>query len=499
MDVNRKKEVPFMKRLTALLLVIIFVTSLTACSEAVVNEPSRDESIDNSAVSDASDESVNESTDESTDKSVNESTDESVDESTDESVEDDGFMFSTVSNGNLIYITEDSNTFSRQLWIRYSSGESFKLFESDYIVSAEPSPNGKYILFTEYEWEVVGKVYLFDVESKESRELEFEHLRKDYLPYNVEWLDDDNFLFTDIFSHGTVAAGGYVYRYRLDRKFLYLTEVFITPPDGRLQISDIKRSRNEFILTAYYFEEGFAEHEALYYVIPETVMKNERRELLLPQDGITDGDYRHYAEVPSLEERANLDYVASVEGGRELDYEALIKMTPDEIESEIFEPANRIYREFSGLGGFVIYSYGSLNFYRYDKNNELVSTYVDVVSPDSEIPSYEGFVAETRKYFSVDMSKKLFADGHFFEYEGIFLFYDGARGSHINYRSHEYSIESHSKNEIVYKCTVKLVKDEFIDLKDEDIKEEHCFYEDFTCTLILEDGKWVFDSFRLPY
>lgn len=494
MDVNHKKEVSFMKRLTALLLVIIFVTSLTACGEAVVNEPSIDESIDNSAVSDASDESVDESTDESTDESVN----ESVNESTDESVEDDSFMFSTVSNGNLIYITEDSNTFSRQLWIRYSSGESFKLFESDYIVSAEPSPNGKYILFTEYEWEVVGKVYLFDCDTRTSRELEFEGLRNDYLPYNVEWLDNDNFLFTDIFSHGTVAAGGYVYRYRLDREFLYLTEVFITPPDGRLQISDIKRSRNEFILTAYYFDEGFGERETLYYAIPETVMKKERRALLLPQDG-NGTDYRHYAEVPSLEERANLDYVASVEGGRELDYEALIKMTPDEIAEKIFDPASRIFAEFSGLGGYVVYGYGSLDFYRYDKNNKLVSTYVDVVSPDSEIPSYEGFVAETRKYFSVDMSKKLFADGHFFEYEGIFLFYDGARGAHINYRSHEYSIESHSKDEIVYKCTVKLVKDEFIDLKDEDIKEEHCFYEDFTCALILEDGKWVFDSFRLPY
>ena len=488
MDVNRKKEVPFMKRLTALLLVIIFVTSLTACGEAVVNEPSRDESVENSVASDTSVEA-----------SVNESTDESVDESVDEADKDESFTFSTVSNGNLIYITEDSNTFSRQLWIRYSSGESIKLFESDYIVSAEPSPNGKYILFTEYEWEVVGKVYLFDVELKESRELELEGLRKDHLPYNVEWLDDESFLFTDIFSQGTIATGGYVYKYKLDSIYAYPKKLFITPPDGRLRIADVKKIGDDFVLEAYYFDEGFAEHEALYYVIPETVMKNAHSDLLLPQDGITDGDYRHYAEVPSLEERANLDYVASVEGGRELDYEALIKMTPDEIESEIFEPANRIYREFSGLGGFVIYSYGSLDFYRYDKNNKLVSTYVDVVSPDSEIPSYEGFVAETRKYFSVDMSKELFADGHFFEYEGIFLFYDGARGGHINYRSHEYSIESHSKNEIVYKCTVKLVKDEFIDLKDEDIKEEHCFYEDFTCALILEDGKWVFDSFKLPY
>ncbi len=473
-----------MKRLAVLLLVIIFVMSLAACGEAVVNEPSRDESAGDSAVSDAS---------------VEESIDESIDETVDESVEDESFVFSTVSNGNLIYITEDSNTFGRQLWIRYSSGESLKLFESDYIVLAEPSPNGRYILFTEYVREVVGRVYLFDVETRESRELEFEYLRKDYLPYNVEWLDDESFLFTDIFSQGTVAAGGYLYRYNLDSKYAYLNDVFITPSDGRLQIADIKRSHKEFILTAYYFDEGFAEHEILYYVIPETVMKNERSELLLPQDGIADGDYLHYAEVPSREERANLDYVASVKGGRELDYETLIKMTPDEIAAEIFDPASRIFAEFSGLGGYVIYSYGTLDFYHYDKNNKLIVTYADVVSPDCEIPSYDGFVAETRKYFSIDMSKRLFADGRFFEYDGIFLFYDGARGGHINYRSHEYSIESHSKNEIVYKCTVRYTKDEFNDLKDEDVKEEHCYYEDFTCILILEDGKWVFDSFRLPY
>lgn len=405
--------------------------------------------------------------------------------------------FSVASGGSVLYVVDDGEK-GASLWIRFADGELFKICDSDHLKCVKPSPNGKTVLYNEYAFGKAAKVYLFDIETRESRELSFDELREGRLPYSVEWVDDNNFVFTDVSEKGTANAGGNLYKYTLDAKYSLIDHVFLTPPDRRLQIADVTRCGKDFVLTAYYFDDGFTSHELLYYVVPESRILKERT-ILLPQDATGTDGYLHYAAMPSVEERANLDYVSSVEGGRELDYGTLIKMTKDEIASEIFEPANRVYREFDGLGGDLLGYYETLLFYTYDEKGKLVRDAADIVGPYGEITEYSDFVAETRKYFSKDLSKKLFENGNFFEHLGMFMYFDGVRGSHIQYRSHEYSIQSHTEGKITYKCTVRYTKDEFSDLTDEELKEEHCFYEDFLCELILEDGKWVFDSFRLPY
>ena len=477
-----------MKKIIALLLVLIFVFAFGACGDSI-NETSVEESalVSNDDLK-TTDESI------ANDKSY------VIDESFEDTEEPDYFL-STVSHGNLIYVTEDED-FNRELWIKYENGEKFKIHEGHFITSAEASPDGKHLLFTEYEWETVGKLYVFDVEARTSKEIVYEN-KKDLVVYNAEWIDDESIVFTDIYSQGTVALGGKVLKYNIDRQFMHVDVVFVTPPDNRLQISDVTKKGDDFILTAHYYDEGFAESETLYYSVPYSAIKKSINDLIMPSDGVKDindaKDYRHFAVAPTDEERVDLDYIASVAGGREFDYDTLISMTPEQIESEIFAPANRVYREFDGLGYEIIgHYYGSLTLY-WDENGKTMKEYFDVVGLTENITCYDDFVSEVRKHFSKEMSKQLFATGQFFEYNGIFMYIDGCRGTHIHYFDHEYSIESYNKDEIVYKCRVAYLKNEYENLKQEEVTEEHCYFEEFTCKLILEDGKWVFDSFKLPY
>ena len=476
-----------MKKSVSLLLVLAFIVALCACGDSI-NETSVEESalVSNDDLK-TTDESV------ANDKSY------VIDESVEDTEEADYFL-STVSHGNLIYVTEDDD-FNRELWIKYENGEKFKIHEGHFITSAEASPDGKHLLFTEYEWETVGKLYVFDVEARTSKEIVYEN-KNDLVVYNAEWIDDESIVFTNIYSQGTVALGGKVLKYNIDREFMHFDVVFVTPPDNRLQISDVTKKGDDFILTAHYYDEGFAESETLYYSVPYSAIKKSTNDLIMPSDGVKDindaKDYRHFAVAPTAEERVDLDYIASVAGGREFDYDTLISMTPEQIESEIFAPANRVYREFDGLGYEIIDHYGNLMLY-WDENGKTKKEYFYVVRPTENITCYDDFVSEVRKHFSKEMSKKLFATGLFFEYNGIFMYIDGCRGAHIDYFDHEYSIESYNKDEIVYKCRVAYLKSEYEDLKQEEVTEEHCYFEEFTCKLILEDGKWVFDSFKLPY
>ncbi|MBR5285321.1 MAG: hypothetical protein IKU30_00330 [Clostridia bacterium] len=473
-----------MKRFIALTLLLTFVFSLAAC-EATPEEP---QSVSNGGTS--LEEDIGHTEESGADNSIDVS-------GATESDEIKNYMLSTVFNSNLLYLTENTNDFTRELWIEYADGLELLIHKGRFINYAELSPDKNKILFTEYEWETCGKLYVYNFETNEANEIELA-LPEDHVVYNATWLDNENIVFTDIFSQGTIASGGNVYIYGLGSTRGYCERAVVTPPDGRLMIESLQRSGDNFILSAHYFNEDFSVSERLYYILPYSELRKKRDFMLMPNDGIGSQDYRHYAEPPTLEERANLDYVVSVEGGRELDYDTLISMTPEQIEAEIFEPASRVYREFMGLGWDLSGYYGTLEFNWFDENGKKKRDFFNVFAPNEEVGCYNDFVALVRKYFSKEMSKQLFGNGLFFEYEGVFLFVFVTGATDSDYRSHEYSIKSYGKNEIIYNCRIRYVHDEYGNLKDEELKEEHCYYKEFTCKLILEDGKWVFDSFKLP-
>lgn len=205
-------------------------------------------------------------------------------------------------------------------------------------------------------------------------------------------------------------------------------------------------------------------------------------------------------DLPTLEERINEEYLRSTSGGRELSAEALSSMSSDELFETVFRPAFKMFEQFVGLGDMD----GDTEVYFRDEAFDRLQMHYDTVS-DKRFPTYEAFVGETRKYFSRDITVDLFSDGFFFELDGVFYGYiSGARGASIDYYKTEFEVTSVSETEIKILGTARHFKsedDKNVWHKDPTfVFDDTCFEFDYhEYTLSLEEGKWVFTEFELPY
>lgn len=256
-----------MKKLVSLLLVLAFIVALCACG-GEENSAASSETPESESVKSEADIGLDEggsTSDENTDDSVDESVDKSVDESVNE-IEDadeeiiDGFDV----NGNTIYYTEDG--IYTTVWIEHKDGEKVKLYKTASILDVKASPNGKLILYTEYEWEYTSRAFIYDVEKRKSRELDITGLPEEHCGYYYDFIDDENIAFADILSVGTVAIGGDVYC--LSLKGGAARKIIATPADWRLQVMWFCKDGDRFVITAGYYDENYAEYERLYFVMP---------------------------------------------------------------------------------------------------------------------------------------------------------------------------------------------------------------------------------------
>ncbi len=201
--------------------------------------------------------------------------------------------------------------------------------------------------------------------------------------------------------------------------------------------------------------------------------------------------------LPTLAERANEEYVRSNPGGMDWTYEELIAMTPEDINEKLMQPAFKHYHHFTGLGDMRTEDGSGTDFW----NAEQGSKWGMYRVKDEKFPTYESFVCETRKFFSPDLAAEYFGYGCYMEYGEEFYSVAGARGSSIDYCTIDFTILSSSETEIKYRGVARyyLYEEDWGTNPETSLPDDRFEFRYFDYTLTLQDGRWVFTRFSLPY
>ena len=158
------------------------------------------------------------------------------------------------SNWHRLLLVQDEN-WRKTLYLRYPDGETVKIAN---IVSEDgsiaPSPDGKHIAYNNYSWEFNTPIYLYDLETKETRTLPTS-LPEDETPSAMCWLDSRYLLFVCQFDHGTIVQGGDVYYYDIETD--KHGKIIETDDPGMLQINDFHKYDDFILLTATQLEEEY--------------------------------------------------------------------------------------------------------------------------------------------------------------------------------------------------------------------------------------------------
>lgn len=158
------------------------------------------------------------------------------------------------SNWHRLLLVQDEN-WRKTLYLRYPDGETVEIApiasNDGYIA---PSPDGKHIAYNNYSWEFNTPIYLYDLETKETRTLPTS-LPEDETPSAMCWLDSRYLLFVCQFDHGTIVQGGDVYYYDIETD--KHGKIIETDDPGMLQINDFHRYDDFILLTATQLEEEY--------------------------------------------------------------------------------------------------------------------------------------------------------------------------------------------------------------------------------------------------
>lgn len=174
-----------------------------------------------------------------------------------------------MKEGNRLYL---SKTGSRYVLSMLVDNHIEKIHEDWNISVIKPSPDRSKVIFNDFDFEVTAKVYLYDVEKKQKKELSMSELPNLRTAAFMEWLDDRYFLFVVQLNQGTVVRGGelYVYDTETDKY-----RKIIQGENEYMQISSFDVYGDSFILTTceVYDEEWFASKKQ-YYIVRMDEIKN---------------------------------------------------------------------------------------------------------------------------------------------------------------------------------------------------------------------------------
>ena len=131
--------------------------------------------------------------------------------------QDNGFIEIALADGNYIFYGKG---FEPVLKIVIKSGEE-RVICNNLPSVPSVSPDGKRVAYlSPFEWEVLSNVHIYDIagnsdeialSTKETAENE--HVREQYTPKMLAWLDDRYLLLVIQFAYGTVTQGGDLYAY----------------------------------------------------------------------------------------------------------------------------------------------------------------------------------------------------------------------------------------------------------------------------------------------
>lgn len=146
-----------------------------------------------------------------------------------------------------------------------------KIHEDYYISYIKPSPDRRKIIFNNFEMEVTAKVYLYDVESKQKKELVMPLPEFRTASY-MGWLDNRYFLFIVQFDQGTIVRGGdlYVYDTNTDQ-----CRKIIGTESQYMEISSFEFYNDDFILFQCVLHDVKLENtDNQYYIVTVEEIKN---------------------------------------------------------------------------------------------------------------------------------------------------------------------------------------------------------------------------------
>jgi hypothetical protein len=253
-----------MKKILCFIIIFLVALGLCGCVKG------RNELVnDISSVEESVEKTVSKTNELSKDtSSAKSSTEQNVSEAPETVGTDNVLQVFPLQEENRLYLSKSGYRYALNLLI---DNHIEKIYEDSYISSINPSPDRKKVIFNNFDWEVTAKVYLYDVESKQKKELVM-NLPEIRTASFMGWLDDRYFLFVVQFDQGTVVRGGDLYVYDTDtdqcRKIIG-TEM------ERIEICSFESYNDDFILLqCVLHDEALTRTDNQYYVVTVEEIRN---------------------------------------------------------------------------------------------------------------------------------------------------------------------------------------------------------------------------------
>lgn len=138
-------------------------------------------------------------------------------------------------------------------------GEEDILINDNFPSEPEIAPSEtKMVFISPYLWEMLGEVYLYDLEKKEEEKLlSRDDLPKQMTPKEIKWITDNHLLLIIGKAYGTVSEGGDLYWLDVETRELYA----VSELEENKEYKSIKLKEEEIILEMAIFDEQFLDYE----------------------------------------------------------------------------------------------------------------------------------------------------------------------------------------------------------------------------------------------
>ncbi|MEG1743604.1 MAG: DUF4652 domain-containing protein, partial [Clostridia bacterium] len=146
-------------------------------------------------------------------------------------------------NNNRLLYTVNKSDYS--VAIKYVDGTTVEILKDYMIPVAQPSPDGNKVVLDNYDREKSTNVYLFDVKSRQRKEILLPNLPAGTTASFIDWIDNRYFMFVVMLDHGSVAMGGDVYLYDTENGNY---RKIVEPGAKRLQITSFEVIDNDLLI-----------------------------------------------------------------------------------------------------------------------------------------------------------------------------------------------------------------------------------------------------------